>query len=74
MNYINVPGRIMVMATMLVAILALQGCGHKGPLMLPVPQAQTSGAQTSGTQTSGTPQTSPQKSDLPAAGQNPPPQ
>jgi|WetSurMetagenome_2_1015567.scaffolds.fasta_scaffold91594_3 predicted small lipoprotein YifL len=64
MSYISVQGRIMVMATMLVAILALQGCGHKGPLMLPVPQAQTSG----------TPETNPQKSDLPAAGQNPPPQ
>ncbi len=54
---VNVPGRIMVAATilaaMLAAILALQGCGHKGPLMLPAPQAQKSGAQTSGVQTSG---------------------
>jgi predicted small lipoprotein YifL len=64
MDYINVPGRIMVMATMLAAILALQGCGHKGPLMLPAPQAQASGTQAS----------SPQKSDLPATGQNPSPQ
>jgi predicted small lipoprotein YifL len=74
MDCINVPGRIMVMATMLATILALQGCGHKGPLMLPEPQAQASGTQTSGNQASGTQATSPQKSALPAAGQNPSPQ
>jgi len=74
MNYINVPGGIMVMATMLATILALQGCGHKGPLMLPAPEVQKTGAQTSQAQTSGAQATSPQKSDLPSTGQNPSPQ
>lgn len=67
---VNVPGRIMVAATilaaMLAAILALQGCGHKGPLMLPAPPAQKSGANTSGVQA-----TNPKQADSPATGQNP---
>jgi predicted small lipoprotein YifL len=70
MDYINVPGRVMAVVTM----LALQGCGHKGPLMLPAPEVQKAGAQTSQAQTSGTQPTSPQGSDLPATGQNPSPQ
>jgi predicted small lipoprotein YifL len=74
MDYINVPGRVMVVAAMLVAILALQGCGHKAPLMLPEPEVQKAGAQASPAQTSGSQATNPQKSDLPASGQNPSPQ
>jgi predicted small lipoprotein YifL len=74
MNYINVPGRIIAVAAMLVTILALQGCGHKGPLMLPAPEVQKAGAQTSQVQTPGTQATRPQESDSPATGQNPSPQ
>jgi predicted small lipoprotein YifL len=80
----NVSGRIMVTAAMLAAMLAtilvLQGCGHKGPLMLPAPPAQksgaqtsgaqTSGAQTSGAQTSGSGATNPKQADSPATGQD----
>jgi len=33
--------------------LALQGCGHKGPLMLPAPQVQTPKVQTSSPEKSG---------------------
>lgn len=77
---VNVPGRIMVAATilaaMLAAILALQGCGHRGPLMLPAPHAQKSGANISavqafGVQASGVQATNPKQADLPATGQNP---
>lgn len=72
----NVSGRIMVTAAMLAAIVVLQGCGHKGPLMLPAPPAQKSGAQTSGThtsgdQTSGSNAANPKQTDSPATGQNP---
>gem|GEM_PF-903756 len=45
----RIPGIIAVL------VLVLQGCGHKGPLMLPAPPAQT---------------TSPQKPDLPSSQQN----
>lgn len=61
----NVSCRIMVTAAMLAAILVLQGCGHKGPLMLPAPPAQKSGAQTSGSSA-----TNPKQADSPAAGQD----
>jgi predicted small lipoprotein YifL len=33
--------------------LLLEGCGHKGPLKLPEPQAQTPQAQTTNPQTPG---------------------
>lgn len=72
---VNVPGRIMAaamrLAAMLATILVLQGCGHKGPLMLPAPSAQKSGADTSGVQASGVQATNPKQTGSPATGQNP---
>jgi predicted small lipoprotein YifL len=50
-----------ITAILVILAFALQGCGHKGPLTLPPPQAKTSGPQTA----------SPQKSDLPSSQQNP---
>jgi len=34
----NIPNKVAAIITVLV--LALQGCGHKGPLTLPVPKEQ----------------------------------
>jgi predicted small lipoprotein YifL len=36
---------ILIMGIIVVLTLLLEGCGHKGPLILPAPQAQTSPAQ-----------------------------
>ncbi|MGA7750418.1 MAG: lipoprotein [Gallionella sp.] len=65
----RIPNRIQTVIAVLV--LVLQGCGHKGPLMLPAPQTQTSPAQVSGAQTPQGQTTSPQKPDLPSSQQNP---
>jgi predicted small lipoprotein YifL len=45
----------------LVLISLLQGCGHKGPLMLPASQAQTQNPQISDPQKSGLPASQPNK-------------
>jgi predicted small lipoprotein YifL len=52
-----------------ILFLLLEGCGHKGPLKLPAPQAQTPQAQTPQaqthqSQTSGPQIPDPQKPDL----------
>ena len=54
-----IPKKILksIQAFIVVSLLVLQGCGHKGPLMLPPPPAPASPVQT----------TSPQNPDLPSA-------
>jgi predicted small lipoprotein YifL len=53
-----IPERILkrIQAVTVVSVLVLQGCGHKGPLMLPPPPVQVPPVQT----------TSPQNPDLPS--------
>jgi len=59
-----IPKKILkrIPAIIVVSLLELQGCGHKGPLMLPAPPVQASQVPASLVQT-----TSPQNPDLPSS-------
>ena len=59
-----IPKKILkrIQALIVVSLLELQGCGHKGPLMLPAPPVQASQVPASLVQT-----TSPQNPVLPSA-------
>lgn len=58
-----IPGK--TWGIIVIVALLLQGCGHKGPLKLPTPKAQTSQAQTTSP-----PIPDSQKSGLPSSQQN----
>jgi len=53
-----------ILGIMTILFLLLEGCGHKGPLKLPAPQAQTPQAQTTSPQILDSP-----KPDLPPSQQ-----
>jgi predicted small lipoprotein YifL len=53
-----IPGK--TWGIMVILFFLLEGCGHKGPLKLPAPKAQTPQAQTSSPQ-----MPDPQKPDVP---------
>jgi predicted small lipoprotein YifL len=59
-----IPEKILkrIQAVTVVSVLVLQGCGHKGPLMLPAPPVQASPAPASAVQT-----TSPQNPEMPSS-------
>ena len=59
----NIPGKTLGITVVLVSLL--QGCGHKGPLMLPAPHVQTPQAQTTSPQLPDS-----QKQDLLSSQQN----
>jgi predicted small lipoprotein YifL len=51
----------MRLAIILVSLLALQGCGQKGPLFIPAVQAQDPGPQQPDPQSTGVPSSQPGK-------------